>query len=118
MEFHRRRFLHLAASAAALPRVARAETYPSRPIRLVLPFPPGGVFDIVGRPLAAKLQTDLGTVIVENQPGAGGSLAAAAVAHSPPDGYTLVVSGIASNVIAPALNPSGTNFDQIGRAHV
>ena len=83
MEFHRRRFLRFAASAAvlpALPRVARAETYPSRPIRLVLPFPPGGVFDIVGRPLAAKLQADLGTVIVENQPGAGGSLAAAAVA--------------------------------------
>jgi tripartite-type tricarboxylate transporter receptor subunit TctC len=75
VEFHRRKFLHFAGAAAvlpALPRSARAEAYPSRPIRLVLPFPPGGVFDIVGRPLAAKLQPDLGTVIVENQPGAGG----------------------------------------------
>src|ERR1700685_4678995 len=92
MEFHRRRFLHFAGAAAVLPALpcpGRAETYPPRPIRLVLPFPPGGVFDIVGRPLAAKLQPDLGTVIVENQPGAGGSLAAAAVAHSPPDGYTI-----------------------------
>src|SRR5580704_7762471 len=98
MEFHRRRFLHLAATAAALPRVAGAETYPSRPIRLVLPFPPGGVFDIVGRPLAAKLQADLGTVIVENQPGAGGSLAAAAVAHAPPDGYTIFLGSSSINL--------------------
>ena len=101
MEFHRRRFLHFASSAAvlsALPRVVRAETFPSRPIRLVLPFPPGGVFDIVGRPLAAKLQADLGTVIVENQPGAGGSLAAAAVAHSPPDGYTIFLGSSSINL--------------------
>src|SRR5580704_18841548 len=98
MEFHRRRFLHLAATAAALPRVAGAETYPSRPIRLVLPFPPGGVFDIVGRPLAAKLQADLGTVIVENQPGAGGSLAAAAVAHAPADGYTIFLGSSSINL--------------------
>jgi tripartite-type tricarboxylate transporter receptor subunit TctC len=101
MEFHRRRFLHFASSAAALsalPRVTHAETFPSRPIRLVLPFPPGGVFDIVGRPLAAKLQADLGTVIVENQPGAGGSLAAAAVAHSPPDGYMIFLGSSSINL--------------------
>jgi tripartite-type tricarboxylate transporter receptor subunit TctC len=92
MKLPRRQFLHLAAGAAALPalsRHARAQTYPTRPIRLVLPFPPGGVFDIIGRPWAAKVTTSLGTVIVENQPGAGGSLAAAAVAHSRPDGYTI-----------------------------
>jgi tripartite-type tricarboxylate transporter receptor subunit TctC len=101
MEFQRRRFLHFMAATAlapVLPRVARADTYPSRPIRLVLPFPPGGVFDIVGRPLAAKLQADLGTVIVENQPGAGGSLAAAAVAHSPPDGYTIFLGSSSINL--------------------
>jgi tripartite-type tricarboxylate transporter receptor subunit TctC len=101
MEFWRRRFLQFAASAAVLPvlaRAGRAENYPSRPIRLVLPFPPGGVFDIVGRPLAAKLQADLGTVIVENQPGAGGSLAAAAVAHSPPDGYTIFLGSSSINL--------------------
>jgi tripartite-type tricarboxylate transporter receptor subunit TctC len=88
----RRRFLHLAAGTALLPavsRFSRAETYPARPIRLVLPFPPGGVFDIVGRPWADKVKTSLGTVFVENQPGAGGSVAAAAVAHAEPDGYTI-----------------------------
>jgi tripartite-type tricarboxylate transporter receptor subunit TctC len=113
--FHRRRFLHLAAGAAALlvlPRGGRAETFPSRPIKLVLPFPPGGVFDIVGRPLAAKLQADLGTVIVENQPGAGGSLAAAAVAHAPPDGYTVFLGSSSINLTElilrehPLLNPT------------
>src|SRR5579862_6729854 len=115
MDFRRRRFLQFAASAAvvpALPRPGRAENYPSRPIRLVLPFPPGGVFDIVGRPLAAKLQAVLGTVIVENQPGAGGSLAAAAVAHAPPDGYTIFLGSSSINLTEailrdhPLLNPT------------
>src|SRR5271170_6152114 len=92
MAFSRRRFLSLASGAAALPAVsglARADTYPSRPIRLVLPFPPGGVFDIVGRPWADKVKASLGTVFVDNQPGAGGSLAAQLVAHAMPDGYTI-----------------------------
>jgi tripartite-type tricarboxylate transporter receptor subunit TctC len=92
MKLHRRAVLRLAAAAAALagvPRLAMADTYPTRPIRLVLPFPPGGVFDIVGRPWADKMSRILGTVFVENQPGAGGSLAAAAVAHAEPDGYTI-----------------------------
>jgi tripartite-type tricarboxylate transporter receptor subunit TctC len=84
--------LQLAAGLAALPtlpRLARGQTFPTRPIRLVLPFPPGGVFDIIGRPWADKVKASLGTVFVENQPGAGGSLAAAAVAHAAPDGYTI-----------------------------
>jgi tripartite-type tricarboxylate transporter receptor subunit TctC len=88
----RREFLRLAASAitvAAGSGVALAQTYPTRPIRLVLPFPPGGVFDIIGRPWADKVKGTLGTVFVENQPGAGGSVAAAAVAHAQPDGYTI-----------------------------
>ncbi len=92
MKIARRKFLQLAAGAASLPvapGVAVADTYPSRPIKLVLPFPPGGVFDIVGRPWADKVKTNLGTVFIENQPGAGGSLAAAAVAHADPDGYTI-----------------------------
>ncbi len=90
MEFPRRRFLLAGAAALAVPRLAFADTYPSRPIRLVLPFPPGGVFDIVGRPWAEKVKTSLGTtVFVDNQPGAGGSLAAQLVAHAAPDGYTI-----------------------------
>jgi len=90
MKLPRRQFLHLAAGAAALPavsRIARSQTYPSRPIRLVLPFPPGGVFDRLGRPWADRMKTPLGTVIVENLGGAGGSLAAASVARASPDGY-------------------------------
>src|ERR1700721_2510120 len=94
MKPDRRGFLALAAGAAGLaaaPGMLRADTYPSRPVRLVLPFPPGGVFDIVGRPWADKVSKSgmLGTVFVENQPGAGGSVAAASVAHSAPDGYTI-----------------------------
>src|SRR5437870_3593711 len=72
-----RQFLHLAAGAAALPavsRIARAQAYPSRPIRLVIPFPPGGAYDAVGRPWADKMKPLLGTVVVENIAGAGGSL--------------------------------------------
>ena len=92
----RRGFLHLGGGAAVLLlllRPLRADTFPMRPIRLVLPFPPGGVFDIIARPWAAKVKADLGTVIVENEPGAGGSLAAATVAHAQPDGYTIFLGG-------------------------
>ena len=92
MRLPRREFLTLAACAAGFGlrmRSALAEAYPDRPIRLVLPFPPGGVFDNVGRPWADKVKTSLGTVFVDNQPGAGGSLAAQLVAHAQPDGYTI-----------------------------
>src|SRR6202161_4923820 len=94
MKSDRRGFLALAAGAAglaAVPGILRADTYPTRPARLVLPFPPGGVFDIVGRPWADKVSKSgkFGTVFVENQPGAGGSVAAASVAHSAPDRYTV-----------------------------
>src|ERR1700677_1190843 len=72
MRVSRRHSLCLLRGAAlsALPDLAAADTYPSRPVRLVLPFPPGGVFDIVGRPWADKVKTNLGTVFVDNQPGA------------------------------------------------
>src|SRR5258705_12034824 len=96
MKRPRRRFLYLAAGAAALAadsRIARAQTYPARLIRLVIPFPPGGAFDAVGRPLADRMKPLLGTVVVENIGGAGGSLGVAAVARSRPDGYTLGLCG-------------------------
>src|SRR6187549_639172 len=91
MELPRRQFLHLAAGAVALPAVshiARAQSYPTRPIRLVIPFPPGGAYDAVGRPWAEKMKLLLGTVVVENMGGAGGSLGASAVARAQPEGYT------------------------------
>src|SRR6516225_8499833 len=92
MTLARRKFFAVAAGAAALAggaHSAAAALYPDRPIRLVLPFPPGGVFDIVGRPWADKVKASLGSVFVDNQPGAGGSLAAQLVAHAPADGYTI-----------------------------
>src|SRR5215470_558729 len=96
MTLARRKFLHLAGGATALAggaRSAAAALYPDRPIRLVLPFPPGGVFDIIGRPWADKVKASLGSVFVDNQPGAGGSLAAQLVAHAPADGYTIFLGG-------------------------
>src|SRR3989454_8286302 len=96
MKLPRRTFLHLAAGAAALLAVcsiAHAQAYPTRPIRLVIPFPPGGAYDAVGRPWAEKMKPLLGVVAVENMGGAGASIGAAAVARAKPDGYTLLLGG-------------------------
>ena len=101
MKLPRRKFLHLAAGAAALPaisHIAVAQTYPTRPIRLVVPFPPGGAFDALGRPWAEKMKPLLGTVVVENIGGGGGSLGAAAVARARPDGYTILLGGTLPHV--------------------
>ena len=101
MKLLRRRFLHLAAGAAALsalPRIARAQSYPSRPIRLVVPFPPGGAFDFIGRPWAERMKSLLGTIVVENIGGGGSSLGAANVARASPDGYTLLLGGTQTHV--------------------
>ena len=85
----------LAAGAAALPavsRTARAQTYPSRPITMVVPYPPGGLTDVIGRILAEGMRTSLGqSVIIENVGGANGSIGTGRVARAAPDGYTLVV---------------------------
>jgi tripartite-type tricarboxylate transporter receptor subunit TctC len=93
----RRKFLHLAAGAAALPfasHVARAQMYPSRPVRMVIGFPAGSVGDIYARLIGRLLSERLGQAfIIENRVGAGGTIAADAVAHSAPDGYTLLLSG-------------------------
>jgi tripartite-type tricarboxylate transporter receptor subunit TctC len=93
---HRREFLYLVAGAAtlsAMSRTAEAQAYPTRPIRLVVPFPPGGAFDALGRPWADKIRPLLGTVFIDNIGGANGSLGAASVAHAMPDGYTLLLGG-------------------------
>jgi tripartite-type tricarboxylate transporter receptor subunit TctC len=80
------------------------ETYPSRPIRLVVPYAPGGVSDITGRIVAQKMTELLGQpMVVENRAGAGGMLGTAAVAKSPPDGYTIVLSSLSAYAIGPKL---------------
>jgi Tripartite tricarboxylate transporter family receptor len=93
MKLPRRRFLHLAAGAAALPvlsPIARAQTYPSRPITMVAPFPAGGSTDAVGRIVAERMRVSLGqAVVIENVGGAGGSIGVGRVARATPDGYTL-----------------------------
>src|SRR3954470_5963061 len=101
MKLPRRQFLHLAAGAAALPavpRIASAQAYPTKPIRLVVPFPPGGAFDFVGRPWADKMKPLVGTVVIENIGGGGSSLGAAAVARARPDGYTILLGGTQTHV--------------------
>src|SRR5262247_2166413 len=99
----RRKLLGLGLAALSAPLMspwARAQArYPERAIRLVIPFPPGGVNDAVGRPWADKMKGLLGTVVVENIGGAGGGLGAAAVARARPDGYTLLLGGMGSQVI-------------------
>src|SRR3954470_4972853 len=101
MKTSRRTFLHLAAGGAALPailRAAMAQTYPTRAIRLVVPFAPGGAFDAIGRPWAERMKPLLGTVVVENIGGGGSSLGAAAVARALPDGYTILLGGTQTHV--------------------
>lgn len=91
-----------AAAAAALPAFAHAQTAP-RTMRLVVPYPPGGPLDIVARALAHAVKDSLGTVVVENRPGAGGNLGADQVAKSAPDGNTLVMGAVATHAINPWL---------------
>jgi tripartite-type tricarboxylate transporter receptor subunit TctC len=94
MKFPRRRFLHLAAGAVALPavsRIARAQAYPTRPVRIIVGFAAGGGNDIVARLIGQWFSERLGQpVLIENRIGAGGNIATEAVVTSPPDGYTLL----------------------------
>jgi tripartite-type tricarboxylate transporter receptor subunit TctC len=95
MNVQRRRFLHLAAAAVALPavsRIARAESYPLRPVRIMVGYAPGGVTDITARMIGPWLSERLGQqFVVENRPGASGNIAAEAVVRASPDGYTLLL---------------------------
>ena len=112
---HRRQFLHLASSAVALPalsRIASAQTYPTRPVRLVVGFAAGQAIDILARLIAQSLSERFGQqFIVENRPGGGGNIATEAVVRAPPDGYTLLAVG--SNNMINATLYEKLNFDFI-----
>jgi tripartite-type tricarboxylate transporter receptor subunit TctC len=92
---------------------AVGQTYPTRPVKIVVPFGPGGTADTLGRLVAQKLSDQMKeSFVIENKGGAGGVVGSELVAKAPPDGYTLVVSGIASHVIAPLL-PGGAPYDPL-----
>lgn len=96
----------LLGTAALLAGTAAAQPYPSKPIRLVVPFPAGGATDIFARALSQKLGEKIGqSVVVENRPGAGGTIGSDAVAKAAPDGYTLLLATSSTHSIGPTLNP-------------
>jgi tripartite-type tricarboxylate transporter receptor subunit TctC len=104
MKLSRRKFFHLVASAAALPtapHIARAQSYPSRPVRIIVGFPPGGPTDIFARLIGEWLSKRVGQpFIVENRPGAGSTVGVAAVVTAPADGYTLLLVSTSAAISA------------------
>ena len=114
MKYRRRQFLQMAASAAALPvvsRIAWAQTYPTRPVRWILGFPPGGPTDIVVRLIGQYLTEKTGQpFVIENRPGAGGNLATQAVVNASPDGYTILAIAHANAINATLYQNLSFNF--------
>jgi tripartite-type tricarboxylate transporter receptor subunit TctC len=114
MKLPRRNFLHLAAGAAALPavsRIAGAQAYPSRPVRIIVPFAPGGTFDIMARLIGQWLTEKLGQpFVIENRPGAGGNIGTESVVRAPADGYALLLVGTANAISAMLYEKLNFNF--------
>ena len=112
---HRRQFLHLAAGAAALPTVSRvtwAQTYPTRPVRIIVPAAPSGAFDTMARLIGRWLSERLGQpFVIENRPGGGTNIATEAVVRAPADGYTLLIVGTTQATNAALYDK--LNFDLI-----
>ena len=114
---HRRGLL---ATTLALPAVAWAEgKYPDRPIKIIVPYPPGGGVDLTARLLMEPLAKELGqTIVIENKGGAGGLIGVEAMSHAPPDGYTLSLTGVSSMSAGPHLRAGKLPFDPAGFAHI
>jgi tripartite-type tricarboxylate transporter receptor subunit TctC len=114
MKLPRRQFLHLAAGAAALPavtRIAWAQAYPSRPVRLIVPVAPAGATDITARLIGQWLSERLGQpIIIENRPGAGTNIATEMVVRAPADGYTLLMFGASAAINATLYDKLNFNF--------
>jgi tripartite-type tricarboxylate transporter receptor subunit TctC len=114
MKLQRRQFLHLAACAFALPavsRIANAQAYPSRPVRIVVATGPGGATDIMARLIGQWLSERLGqTFIIENRPGAGTNIGTEAVVRAPPDGYTLLLAVSPNAINATLYDKLNFNF--------
>jgi tripartite-type tricarboxylate transporter receptor subunit TctC len=114
MKLPRRNFLHLAAGVAVLPavaRIARAQTYPTRPVRLLVGFAAGGPADIIARLIAQWLSERFGQpFVIENRPGAGSNIATEAVANSQPDGYTLLMVSTSAAVSATFYHNLNSNL--------
>src|SRR6476660_7956336 len=108
----RRRFVAVTlASVVSTP--AQAQTYPDRPIKLVVPFPPGGPVDVTARIVAQPLAPLLGQpVVIENRPGASGMIGGKAVATADPDGYTILCGNISSLVVTPIVN-NNRDYDPV-----
>src|ERR1700730_9228633 len=114
MKLPRRTFLHLAVGAAALPavsRIAQAQTYPTRPVRIIVGLPAGSSSDIGARLMGQWLQERLGQpLVIENRPGAGTNIATDAVVRAPPDGYTLLLIGSTNAINATFYQKLNFNF--------
>jgi tripartite-type tricarboxylate transporter receptor subunit TctC len=114
MKLPRRNFLHLAAGAAALPTVSRvtwAQTYPSRPVRLIVPVAPAGASDITARLMGQWLSEQLGQqFVIDNRPGANNIIGTEAVVRAPADGYTLLMVGTAQAINATLYDKLNFNF--------
>ncbi len=98
--------------ALAMAGKVQAQVYPNQPIKLIVPFPPGGVNDVVARPFAEKFSTILGHIVIENRGGAGRVIGGSAVARADPDGYTLLLGSGATLLVGPLITPTKT-FDPV-----